>query len=624
MCGCPVQRVKIITMKDSVKEIVRILSAENAALQVQELAERTGFTPRYIRQILKESAPENRAEGFSLERSFRRDVRLIIHDSSAFSAAFSGSDASEEMKKEVLYDLLNRNDYVRIDDLADQFFVSRTTMDRIIKAVKEELAGFDLELTARPKYGIRIEGSEKNKRLCYARSLTGEMEDTHSEQKMQKALYEILQENDYEISDLNFNNLVYHLLITVKRVHENQFIMEPIVLNQSYPVQEKIAHELIARISEDFHVDIPQEEVNYVLLHLLGKEVITENSELDENVMELTHQILERIREVKGIDLTGRFDLIVNLALHLQPMLIRLKYHIPQENPLFEQVRREMTMGYDLALVAGEVIREAYGYDMNNQECSYLAMHFSLELSNLESENRSEQKKENRYLLVCSTGRGTARILQYQLVHEFGLDAANIDFGSSVALRDRDLSGYRCIFSTVAIPFETAIPVILIHPSLDTASSGRIRDFLEHEAEKRTGIISEEQIISGVQFRNREEILKDIAERAGQYFASAEALYENLVKREEMSATEIGNECALPHPYDCLPEQTVLLVYILKKPVRWENGKVRFVFFVSTSADDPQRLRIIDGITKTACDRRLLKRLENNPCAEELTACMNS
>lgn len=147
-------------MKDSVKEIVRILASENAAMPVQELAERTGFTPRYIRQILKESAPENRAEGFSLESSFRRDVRLIIHESSLFSAAFTGSDASQEMKKEVLYDLLNRNDYVRIDDLADQFYVSRTAMDRIIKAVKEDLTEFYLELTARPKYGIRIEGSE--------------------------------------------------------------------------------------------------------------------------------------------------------------------------------------------------------------------------------------------------------------------------------------------------------------------------------------------------------------------------------------------------------------------------------------------------------------------------------
>ena len=97
-------------MKDTVKEIVRILAAENVPMPVQELAERTGFTPRYIRQILKESASENKAEGFSLESSFRKDVRLVIHDSSAFSAALTSSDASEEMKKEVLYDLLNRND----------------------------------------------------------------------------------------------------------------------------------------------------------------------------------------------------------------------------------------------------------------------------------------------------------------------------------------------------------------------------------------------------------------------------------------------------------------------------------------------------------------------------------
>lgn len=611
-------------MKDTVKEIVRILVAENVPMPVQELAERTGFTPRYIRQILKESASENKAEGFSLESSFRKDVRLVIHDSSAFSAALTGSDASEEMKKEVLYDLLNRNDYVRIEDLADRFYVSRTAMDRLIKAVKEDLAKFSLELKSRPKYGIMVEGTEKNKRLCYAHALTDSMEDTYSEQKMQALLYDVLNQNDYQISDLNFNNLVYHLLITVKRVKENRFIMEPIVLQQSYPQQEKIARELIRQISEIFHVEIPDEEINYVLLHLLGKEVITENSELDDEVMELTQKILMRIREVKGIDLTGRFDLTVNLALHLQPMLIRLKYHIPQENPLFEQVRREMTLAYDLALIAGDVIREVCGFVVNNQECSYLAMHFSLELSNLESESRNRQQKDKRYLLVCSTGRGTARIMQYRLVHEFGLNAENIDFGSSMTLRDKDLSGYRCIFSTVVIPFETAIPVIRINPTLDSASTERIRDFLKKETEDPAELFDDEHIISGVQFSSRNEILKDIAQRAGRYFESTELLYDNLIRREEMSPTEIGNECALPHPFDCLPSETVLMVYILNKPVRWENDKVRFVFFVSTSPDDPGRLSIIDGITKIACDRRLLKRLENNPCTEELRACINS
>ena len=148
--------------------------------------------------------------------------------------------------------------------------------------------------------------------------------------------------------------------------------------------------------------------------------------------------------------------------------------------------------------------------------------------------------------------------------------------------------------------------------------------FLKKETEDPAELFDDEHIISGVQFSSRNEILKDIAQRAGRYFESTELLYDNLIRREEMSPTEIGNECALPHPFDCLPSETVLMVYILNKPVRWENDKVRFVFFVSTSPDDPGRLSIIDGITKIACDRRLLKRLENNPYTEELRACINS
>ena len=88
---------------------------------------------------------------------------------------------------------------MRIEDLADRFYVSRTAMGRLIKAVKEDLARFSLELKSRPKYGIMVEGTEKNKRLCYAHALTDSMEDTYSEQKMQALQFPLQRLSVYRV-----------------------------------------------------------------------------------------------------------------------------------------------------------------------------------------------------------------------------------------------------------------------------------------------------------------------------------------------------------------------------------------------------------------------------------------
>lgn len=63
---------------------------------------------------------------------------------------------------------LTKDDYIKIDDVADEIFVSRSTLSNDLKEVRERLKYFHLELESKPAYGSRICGSEFHRRSCIA------------------------------------------------------------------------------------------------------------------------------------------------------------------------------------------------------------------------------------------------------------------------------------------------------------------------------------------------------------------------------------------------------------------------------------------------------------------------
>lgn len=46
-------------------------------------------------------------------------------------------DSSEDRIKSILYSLLSTNEYVTMDDLAESVFISKNTLNKYIKTIKE-------------------------------------------------------------------------------------------------------------------------------------------------------------------------------------------------------------------------------------------------------------------------------------------------------------------------------------------------------------------------------------------------------------------------------------------------------------------------------------------------------
>lgn len=65
-------------------------------------------------------------------------------------------------------DLVMRRSWITLDDLSEMLYVSKSALSNDLHEVERKLAQFNLVLEKRPRYGLRVSGTEMSRRLCLA------------------------------------------------------------------------------------------------------------------------------------------------------------------------------------------------------------------------------------------------------------------------------------------------------------------------------------------------------------------------------------------------------------------------------------------------------------------------
>ncbi|MFQ8582822.1 MAG: BglG family transcription antiterminator [Holdemania massiliensis] len=382
-------------------EMIHQLSRTEKAVAVRTLAKSLKVSIQEIQQLIHSHEETEREYGFHVIQTFGK-VQLVVDQLDLFTQMnFVETEAEDENQARIdfiLTALIQKNDYIRIEDLAEQLYVSRATIDRLMKQVKQTAQTYDLRILTRPKYGIALEGTEIAKRLCFAHHYAKKRNLPNDEiivEQVQKILWQVMQKYALHINDINFYNLSYHCVIALRRIVNGNQVSQPLVLEQTEGTEQEwlAAKEIVARFEQEFSIHVELCEAQYIMMHLLGKRIIENDKHISQEVWECVEEVIERIWQVKQIDFREDTDLKTVLALHFQPMMTRLRFNLPQSNPLLNEIKRSMSPGYELALCASEILCTQYALFMNENEAGFLALHFALALEkrkfNFISENRN-------------------------------------------------------------------------------------------------------------------------------------------------------------------------------------------------------------------------------------------
>lgn len=613
-------------MDQQVKALIRVLGNE-AELAPEELATRLDVSTRTVRTYVRR-ANDALAPVASIIRSRGAGYRLVIADQKAFDALCASEvgatarhlpSTHDERVVYLLTDLLSRGDWVTLDDLAEVLFTSRRTISDDLKKVEDELRRFGLVIERRPRYGMRVAGSELSRRLCLASvAATGATGSSDAVSDADVAVIarcveEATEELGFAVNAVAWQNLIIHIAIAIVRIRANAYVpMEAMQLQtlrdaSVYPVAKHIA----TSIERAFGVALPEEEVAYIALHLSGKQSLGAREAaglvISDEVWSVVGEMLEVVWSSFHFDLRADLELRMNLACHIVPLGVRLTYHMRLANPLTDDIRDRFPLAWSMAIEAASVLACRYGNMPDDDEIGYIALSFALAL-----ERQKAERPRKRILIVCASGAGSARLLEYQYRQEFEAYLDAVETCDLAHLDAVDLSQIDYVFTTVPLPHALPVPVREVHFFLDAQEIGDIRRSLA-DAPATTGaasFFSADLFFPHLTVATREEAIDVLCARIRERRSIPDDFEALVLKREQLAPSAFGGLMAMPHPVRPVTEHSFVTVGLLDEPIDWQGQPVRIVFLVSIST---HKGRDLDGLYRSLVrfmnDGRLGERL---------------
>lgn len=598
-------------MPERIIKMIEYLLSSDGSADINDIAAVVGVGERSIRRYISQ-ANESLNGLAEIVKLPSGHLALSIHDDGAFRSvlhraqhATLATDSPRERVSYLISDLLSRADWVTLDTLADILCVSRRTVSNDLRDVERMLSRYNLGLESRPYRGIRAIGREYDKRLCLANMVFQRVLDSQDEAvgdisiaSVQRCVDRALDGSRISFSSINYHNLLAHIAIALIRIRANTFvpfhqdILEGVRTSHAYDVALRIGEEL----SCTFDVVLPDEEIAYISMHLAGKETLlmggTPSASLGGDARGLTisdeswnlvSEMLEAVWAIYRIDYRKDLELRMNLARHVGPLVIRLQHHMVAENPLLDDIRAHFPLAWSMAVDASHVLEDRYGAELAPAETGYLALAFALAI-----ERSSGVAPKKNVLIVCASGAGTARLLEYRCRREFDAYIDTITTCDAINVASMDFSNIDCVFTTVPLPIEVPVPVREVSAFFDDSDAAAVAD-LFHRHDHSEGLIRyfpEELFFAHMPWADRETALGALIGAATARYGLGPEFGDLVRERERIAPTAFGKSVALPHPARSIGGSPFVAVGLLDEPIAWGAHEVRAIFLISFS-DDP-------------------------------------
>ena len=606
-----------------IKTIFRELMAAETPVTGKYLANINQVSSRTIREDVKILDSLLSGHGAYIDSIMGQGYKLGITEDQLFRSylkKISIDDAAPEtviprLPEDRIAYLIKRfllsDGYIKLEDLADEMYVSKSTLQNDLTHVKKKLSVYDIRLEARPNYGLKVSADELKLRFCMAQYIFVRDEKLNELFKpsfislSQKELDSIsgiimdqIHENRIIISDIAINNLVIHMAIAYKRIKEGynvklyQAELDEILEQKEYKVAEKI----VRKVEGQFNVNFPQEELAYIAMHLLGTKIISHmaigekavKQVIDEDISKLVAAALEKIESKLNLGIHDDQELIIALSLHLKPAVNRYKYGMNIRNPMLEDIKKNYPLAFEAGIIAGLAVNESIGTVIDENEIGYLALHIGAAI-----ERRKSKIKPKRCLIVCASGLGTAQLIYYKLKSQFGegLDVAGTT--EYYKLGQYDLADIDFIVSSIPIHEELAVPVIVVNAILGESDIRKIEKYTFNDQKNLGTYFQKDLMFLREDLSSKEEVLKFLHEKLLGMGLVDNTYLQAVQEREEVAPTSFGNLVAIPHPITPHSETTFLTVCTLKKPIMWKDKPVQFVCLLNVMKNSQEDLQVM-------------------------------
>lgn len=615
------------------EELIQILLKSTEPITTSNLAKILNVSSRTIRTDLAKVESEVLTNGLTLERKPHIGVWIegTIEQKDRLFLNITGKQkdiepyTKEYRRSSILVHILLENNKIYLDQFADIFFVSRSTIEKDLIWISDWLKEHNLQLLKKSNEGFYVEGNEENIRNAVgllANELNGQemsietLLETYLDMDI-KAVEDIVYtwNHSYEmgLSEVNIDNLAFHASIMLVRIVQKKSLKlnKFNELNSNEFSYKHEFNELIRELSEYSKMNIPKAESDYLLMHLYGM-YLNEPSFIENSLLNDLRILAEKIGEdfIKNLDQIVALNLASNvqfkqsLILHLLPTVYRLKYGLNLYNPLLSEIKTNYPGSYSMAKLINSSFEKYLGIEASEEEVAYVALHISIVV---------EQSNEQiQAAVVCTMGIGVSRFLSVKLNENF----PNIEFIHCSSDEIQKIESCKYILSTVKLNLDRSY--LMINPLLNDMDIERIRTLIYGNITVNKNNFSLQTIMIAKQPTDRLTVLQEMSKRLQLSGAVTPSFLESVLKREMMGSTEIGNGIVLTHGFHESVKRTQFAFYKLDYPILWHTEKVDFIVLLAVAKADAKNIMQMNWLYKMLNNEEIKRQILSSQTEKDI------
>lgn len=590
------------------KKIIIELS-DSEYVTASELAKILDLNEKTVRTTIGKMRDSLDEYGIEIESKTRKGYHLLIYDKEKYQAFINNDEClskndipnnSKEREEWLLDYLLKQQKFVRIDDLSEMLYVSRSTITNDIRNVEDSLKSYHITLIRRPNYGLHIQGSEFDIRNCmisqfkdnkWAQRFSDKEENELKE--ISKILLNNIQNQKVVLSKSMIQEMTSCIYIAKVRYEENYKITvsKNEVVHRIYKPCIEVATNIVEELNEKFHIHLLDSEIYYIAINIAARsDYNVLEGELESGVINQARkqatQMLDCVYDMMHLDMRQNLSLLYDLISFLIPMDIRMRYGIIAKNPFAEATKKKYFFAYNVASQAVIPLKKTYFHEVPENEIAYLTSIFALFI-----EQEKDKKKKYNILVICATNMSTSKLLAYQYKKKFKKYIDEVYTCEMYNLDSFDFSKVDYIFTTVEINRVLPKPVLGISAFLEDEEVEKISSILKFKSSNTIAdVYSEELFYDNIKGETKEEILFEICKRIPEKYGIPSDFYEGLLRREEITGTDLAKHVALPHPYETTSDISFACISVLDHPIRWTRQDVQVVILMAVAEDEQRDL----------------------------------
>ncbi|CCP04399.1 putative licABCH operon regulator [Erwinia amylovora Ea644] len=605
---------------------------QNETLPQDELARRLNVSTRTVRtdiNVLNELLADYAAR-FVLSRS--TGYQLKIDDADRFQQLIQQSPChlrvprnSAERVNYLLTRFLTSAFSLKLEDLADEWFVSRSTLQSDMAGVRERLGRYHLVIETKPRYGMKLFGSEVAIRTCLT-SLLYQIALEDSDSPLLKAggvnsgmlawLQPLLRQSlslfNIRLADDGEYYLLLYFAVSLRRISEGYPLTDFSAEDVDDEVRAAASHIVNLMRPVVGKAISPAEEaclrINIAARRVEQQQVASAIGADDGDA--LVQYLLSYINRHYNFNLQNDPQLRADLLTHIKTMITRVRYQIHIPNPLLTNIKQHYPLAWDVTLAAVTSWSKYSPYIICENEIGFLVLHIGV---GLDRHYHVGYQRHPQILLVCDTGNSTVRMIQAMLWRKYPQMVVN----KIISLRDYALQASieeDFVISTVRLSNKDK-PVILMSPF---PSEYQLEQLARLVLKDRTRPYMLEKFFDASHFMilnrqtDRSLLFRQLCDQLEQEGMVDHTFYPSVEEREAIVTTMLGEGIALPHSLGLLAKKTCVYTVLAPQGIAWGDETAYVIFLLAIGKTEYEEAMAIYDLFVTFMRERAMVRLRDS------------